>query len=184
LTITPTGSHEPTEDDERWRTIQRALTTWGYTLRYCVITVVTAAARSGDATTANTSLSAAQGAAANDERSLERTKFVKRAKASRWAKAFGLITLFETAAASTLVALKVTNIGIAGYIAAVTAVFVGVIPLFSERKQSAADQSPDRHQINPPDWTDPRSGSNAASRVRSGVPPRITRRPRPPEPRP
>jgi hypothetical protein len=53
-----------------------------------------------------------------------------RAKSSRWVKFFGVIALIATAAATVLVALGITGIGIAGYILAVIAVVAGVIPLF------------------------------------------------------
>lgn len=90
-----------------------------------------AAAGSGGAAAVGASAAAAQGATAKVEHSSALAELAKRARASRWAKTFGAIALIATGAATALLALNVTDVGIAGYILAVIAVAVGVIPLFS-----------------------------------------------------
>ncbi len=58
--------------------------------------------------------------------------FVQRAKESRWPKFFGAIALAATVAATILLILNVADIAIAGYIVAVIAIVIGVIPLYSK----------------------------------------------------
>jgi hypothetical protein len=59
--------------------------------------------------------------------------FVDRAKNSRWVRAFAITALLATLAATGLLIAGVADLGIAGYILAVVAVAVGVIPLLSSK---------------------------------------------------
>jgi hypothetical protein len=58
---------------------------------------------------------------------------LERAKHSLLSTIGGAVALLATAAATGLLIFGVTNIGIAGYILAVIAIFVGSIPLFSSK---------------------------------------------------
>lgn len=53
----------------------------------------------------------------------------KRVKKSRWAQVFGVIALLITIATTILLIMGKTDIGLAGYVLAVVAVLIGVIPI-------------------------------------------------------
>jgi hypothetical protein len=91
-----------------------------------------AAAGTGGAAAVGASAAAAQGSTAKVRNSFPIGVLRERAKASRWAQTFGVLALIATVTATILVTLSVTDLGIAGYILAVIAVVVGVIPLFSK----------------------------------------------------
>jgi hypothetical protein len=76
---------------------------------------------------------AAGGSAAAAGRSSANVGLVERAKKSRVVKLAGVIALLATAAATGLLVSGATDLGVAGYIIAVIAVIVGVIPLFSNK---------------------------------------------------
>ena len=97
-----------------------------------VATDGSSAAGPGGAAAVGTSAAAAQGSTAKVKRFSAGAGSIERAKTSRLAKASGLIALIATVTATILLALGVTDIGIAGYIVAAIAVIVGVIPLFSK----------------------------------------------------
>jgi hypothetical protein len=73
-----------------------------------------------------------QGQTAVAGHSSARPSAVRRAKESRWARVFAGIALAATATATILLALKVTDIGIASYILAIIAIVVGVVPQLSK----------------------------------------------------
>ena len=89
-----------------------------------------AASGPGGAAAISGSTNSAEGATVNVGHSPAVISLTKRARSSRWVKIFGAIALIATAAATTLVALKITDIGIAGYALAAIAVVVGAVPLF------------------------------------------------------
>ena len=60
---------------------------------------------------------------------IDKAGLIEHARASRWVKVFGVICLAATAAATVLLVLHVTDIGVAGYLVAVLAIVVGIIPL-------------------------------------------------------
>ena len=97
-----------------------------------VATDGSAAAAPGGAAAVGTSAAAALGATATVKHSSESAGFVERAKTSRLAKASGVTALIAIVAATVLLGLGVTDIGISGYAVAVIAVIVGIIPLFSK----------------------------------------------------
>jgi hypothetical protein len=94
-----------------------------------------AAAAAGPKGAAATDQSAAatEGAVATVGPSPASAGFVDRAKNSRWVRAFAVIALLATLAATGLLIAGVTDLGVAGYILAVVAVIVGVIPLLSSK---------------------------------------------------
>jgi hypothetical protein len=91
-----------------------------------------AAAGSGGAAATGMSAAATHGASAAAGRSSANVGFTSRARASRWAQSFGVTAVIATVVATTLLILDITDIAIAGYVLAVIAVIVGVIPLFSK----------------------------------------------------
>ena len=90
-----------------------------------------AAATGQSAAATGQSAAATEGAVAAPGQSSASTGLVERARNSRWARIFGVIAILATAAATGLLIAGVTDLGVAGYIVAVVAVIVGVIPLFS-----------------------------------------------------
>ncbi len=53
----------------------------------------------------------------------------ERVKKSRWAQTFGIIAVLITVATTVLLAMGKTDVGLAGYVLAVVAVLVGVVPI-------------------------------------------------------
>jgi len=91
-----------------------------------------AAAGTGGAAAAGTSAAAAQSSAASAGKSSASISLVRQAKMSRWTRLFGLLALVATVVATVLLVRHQTSLGIAGYIVAVIAVIVGIIPLLSK----------------------------------------------------
>jgi ABC-type Fe3+ transport system substrate-binding protein len=63
---------------------------------------------------------------------VEGTSVVQRAARSGWAKAWAILAGIATTGAVVLLATGVTDAGIAGFVVAVIAVVIGLIPLLHE----------------------------------------------------
>jgi len=92
-----------------------------------------AIAGAGGAAATGQSAAATEGAAAAAGGSSANVGLVEQAKSSLVVKLAGLIAILATAAATGLLISGATDLGVAGYIVAVIAIIVGVIPLFSNK---------------------------------------------------
>lgn len=80
---------------------------------------------------AGASAAAAEGGAAVAGTGSAKTSMGQKMKASRWASVFGALAACAVIAACVLLVVGVTDVAVAGFIVAVIAIVVGLIPVFS-----------------------------------------------------